>query len=144
MIFSVHVDNIFAVASSCEEMEAFKALLQTKWEISDLSPTKFALGITITHHRPLHPISLSQMAYINCLLFCFEISDTRTTDTPMITGLQLRRLDESAPVLPEIHKWQLQTPYHKLVGSLIYIVTMMPLATWQKTICDIHRSSIFG
>src|SRR6266851_2078098 len=52
VIFSIHMDDIFATASSHEEMEAFKALLQTKWEISDLGPTKFTLGIAVTHDRP--------------------------------------------------------------------------------------------
>ena len=121
VIFSIHVDDIFAVASSCEEMEAFKALLQTKWEISDLGPAKFALGIAVTRDHPSCTISLSQTAYINRLLSRFEVSDACTTETPMITGLQLHHPDESAPILPEIHKWRLQTPYRELVGSLMYL-----------------------
>jgi hypothetical protein len=124
VIFSVHVDDIFAAASSREEMEAFKALLQTKWEISDLGPAKFALGIAISRDRPSRTISLSQTAYINRLLSRFEVGDARTADTPMIAGLQLRRPDESAPEAPEILKWRLQTPYRELVGSLMYLTVV--------------------
>src|SRR6267154_6629671 len=58
VIFSIHVDDIFAATSSCEEMKAFKALLQTKWEISDLGPAKFTLGIAIAHDCPSRTISL--------------------------------------------------------------------------------------
>jgi hypothetical protein len=121
VIFSVHVDDIFAAASSHEEMEAFKSLLQTKWEISDLGPAKFALGIAIARDRPSRTITLSQTAYINRLISRFEIGDARTADTPMIAGLQLRRPDDSAPVAPEIIKWRQQTPYRELVGSLMYL-----------------------
>jgi len=121
VIFSIHVDDIFAAASSREEMEAFKALLQSKWEISDLSPAKFALGIAMTCDCASHTISLSQTTYISCLLNCFEVGDAKMADTPMVTGLQLRHPDDSAPVTPEIVKWRLQTPYHKLVSSLMYL-----------------------
>ena len=59
VIFSVHVDDIFATASSLAEMEAFKAFLQTKWKIADLRPAKFALGIAITRDSLSHIVSLS-------------------------------------------------------------------------------------
>ena len=102
-------------------MEAFKALLQTKWEISDLSPAKFALGIAITCNHPSCTISLSQTTYINHLISCFEIGDAKTADTPMVTGLQLRHPDDSAPKPPEVLKWRQQTLYRELVGSLMYL-----------------------
>jgi hypothetical protein len=121
VIFSVHVDDIFAAASSPEEMDAFKAMLESKWEISDLGPAKFALGIAISRDRPSHTICLSQTAYINRLISRFEIGDARTADTPMVAGLQLRRPDDSVATSPEIVKWRLQTPYRELVGSLMYV-----------------------
>jgi len=121
VIFSIHVDDIFTTTSSREEMEAFKALLQTKWEISDLGPAKFALGIAITCDCPSHTISLLQTTYINHLISCFEIGDAKTADTPMVTGLQLRHPDDSAPKPPEVLKWRQQTLYRELVGSLIYL-----------------------
>ena len=104
VIFSIHVDDIFAAASSPAEMEAFKALLQTKWEIADLGPAKFALGIAIARDRPSRTVSLSQTAYINRLISRFDVGDARTVDTPMVADLQLRHPDDSAPVAPEILK----------------------------------------
>jgi hypothetical protein len=90
VIFSVHVDDIFAAASSKQELESFKALLQSKWEISDLGPAKFALGIAITRDRPSHSIFLSQTAYIDHLLLRFDVGDSQSADTPMVAGLHLR------------------------------------------------------
>jgi len=54
------MDDIFTTASSPNEMEAFKALLKLKWEILDLSPIKFMLGITISHNLPSQTISIHQ------------------------------------------------------------------------------------
>jgi hypothetical protein len=111
VIFSVHVDDIFAAASFSSELESFKAQLQSKWEISDLSPAKFALRIAISHDRMSHSISLSQTTYINCLIDCFDVCDTRSVDTPMVASLQLCHPDLSAPEPPKVIKWWLQTPY---------------------------------
>jgi hypothetical protein len=111
IIFSVHVDDIFAMASSHEEMQCFKSLLESKWEVSDLSPAKFALGIAVSCNCPSRTIRLSQMAYINHLITRFKIGDARTAKTPMVAGLQLRRPDDSIPITPEVVKWRLQTPY---------------------------------
>jgi hypothetical protein len=89
VIFSIHVDDIFAVASSPEELKSFKALLQKKWEISDLGPTHFVLGIAINRDRPSHSISLSQTAYIDRLLIHFDVGNAKSAETPMVTGLHL-------------------------------------------------------
>jgi hypothetical protein len=57
-------------------MESFKALLKSKWEISDLRPAKFALGIAISRDLPSRTISLNQTAYINRLLGHFDVRDS--------------------------------------------------------------------
>jgi Reverse transcriptase (RNA-dependent DNA polymerase) len=48
IIFIIHVDNIISAMSSPEENKLFKAQLSSKWEISSLGPTKFALRIAIS------------------------------------------------------------------------------------------------
>ena len=61
VIFSVHMDNIFATALSSSKLESFKAQLQSKWEISDLGPAKFALGIVISHDHMSHSMLHSRL-----------------------------------------------------------------------------------
>jgi hypothetical protein len=102
-------------------LETFKAQLQSKWEIADLGPAKFALGIAVSRDRPSHTISLSQSAYIDRLILRFDVGDAKSADTPMVVGLHLRRPDQSVPTDPDILKWRLHTPYRELVGSLNYI-----------------------
>ena len=58
---------------------------------------------------------------IDPLLDEFGQSDARLVDTPMVTGLQLRRPDKSVPTPADIAQWVDRTPYRCLVGSLMYL-----------------------
>jgi len=87
IIFSLHVDDIFSTASSPDETAAFKSFLQSQWEIADLGPAKFALGIAMTHNIPSRTISLSQTTFIERLLERFNLKDAHPSDTPMVASL---------------------------------------------------------
>src|SRR6266851_5976961 len=89
IIFSIHVDNIFSAASSPEENNCFWDLLKSHWEISELGPAKFALGIAINCDHPASSISLSQTTFIDHIVKCFGQMDAHPCDTPMVVGLQL-------------------------------------------------------
>jgi hypothetical protein len=121
IIFSIHVDDIFAATSSLEENDRFWDLLKSHWDISELGPTKFALGIAISHDRPSRTISLSQTAFIDCVIECFRQTDAHPCDTPMVARLQLCRPNPSTPPSSETTAWVDHTPYCALVGSLNYI-----------------------
>ena len=97
------------------------ALLKSKWEISELGPAKFALGITFSHDHAAHTITLSQSMFIDKVVNQFNLSDAHPCDTPMVAGLILHCPNKTIPVPPKIAKWQAQTPYHTLVGTLNYI-----------------------
>jgi hypothetical protein len=121
VIFVVHMDDIISAGLSPEENEHFCDLLKSKWEITQLGEPKFALGIAISCDRPNHSITLSQSSKIDQLVEEYGQTNARTIDTPMVTGLQLRRPDKSAPVPSEIVEWEARTPYRSLVGSLMYL-----------------------
>ena len=120
-IFVVHVDDIISAASSPEENERFRDFLKTKWEISELGEPKYALGIAISRNLDNHSVSLSQTSKIDQIVEEFGQKDARPVDTPMVTGLQLRRPDKNERTPPEITEWIERTPYRSLVGSLMYI-----------------------
>jgi hypothetical protein len=102
IIFAVHVDDIISIASNAAENDRFKADLRSKWKISDLGEAKFALSIAISRDRPHRTISLSQSAFIECIVSDFGQTDAHPVDTPMVTGLQLHRPDKSELVPPSI------------------------------------------
>ena len=119
VMFAVHVDDIFLILNPPEENAHFCDQLKSKWDISDLGPIKFALGITI--ERNADTISLSQTTFIDRIIEQFGQTDTHPVDTPMVAGLQLRHPDKSIPIPSEVTKWRERTPYRELVGSLNYI-----------------------
>jgi len=121
IIFAVHVDNIISASSSPRENELFKSLLKEKWDISDLGPVKFALGITVSHNLETSTISISQTALINRVVNQFNQTNTHTPDVSMSPRSQLQRPDKRIPTLPEVAAWSEHTPYRSLVRSLMYI-----------------------
>ncbi len=121
VIFGVHVDDIYSIANPPEENARFKAELRSKWEISDLGPIKFTLGIAVERDRTSRSISLSQTAFIDRLITRFNLSDAHPVDTPMVQGLQIRRPDKTIPPDADLRDWIERTPYRELIGSLNYI-----------------------
>jgi transposase InsO family protein len=120
-IFALHVDDIICASSSAEETDKFRSELLSKWEISDLGPIKFALGIAISRDTTSRTISLSQNAYIDRILTRFGQTDAHPCDTPIVLGLRLRRPDMSSGVDAQTEAWMKRTPYRELVGSLNYL-----------------------
>ena len=121
IIFAVHVDDIVSAASSPAENARFKTELSSQWQISDLGQAKYALGISITRHLPTRTISISQTAFIDRVVECFNIHSAHTVDTPMVGGLCLHSPDKTIPLTPDLASWVERTPYAALVGSLMYI-----------------------
>ena len=121
IIFAVHVDDIISIASNSSENTHFKSLLKDKWDITDLGPAKFALGIAISRNLTAGTISISQTALIDRVVDQFNQRDAHPVNVPMVAGLQLRRPDKNELVSPEITAWAERTPYRSLVGSLMYI-----------------------
>ena len=113
----------FSISNPPQENIRFHNQLKSKWDISDLGLIKFALGIAIECNNCT--ISLSQTAFIDCVLEQFRQTNAHPVDTPMVTGLQLRHPDKSIPVSLEVAKWREQTPYCKLVSSLNYVTVVM-------------------
>ena len=121
LVFTLHVDDIIAASSSPKETKQFRDLLKSKWEITELGEPKYALGIAISHNHETRTISLSQSAKINQLVNKYGQQVAHSVDTPMVTGLQLRRPDKSVTVPADIAEWSERTLYHSLMGSLMYI-----------------------
>ena len=120
-IFVLHINDILSASSNPNDNSWFHDKLKAQWDISDLGPTKFALGIAITRDRPNRLLSLSQTAKIDRLVEQYNQNDAHPVDTPMVAGLQLRRPDKNLPTPPEITEWVERTPYRSLVGSLMYL-----------------------
>ena len=97
----------------------FKSQLQTKWQISDGGPAHFHIGITIERDCSAHTIALSQTVFIDCIISQFHLDNAHPIGTPFEPGMYLSKA--SSPTSPEDRSAMAKTPYHELVGSLMYI-----------------------
>jgi hypothetical protein len=120
-MFAVHVDDIICISDTPAENDRFKSELRQHWELSDLGPVKYALGIAITRDRKSRTISLSQTALIDRIVEQFGQLDAHPTDTPMVAGYKVVRPDKTIPVSETEADWIQRTPYRSLIGTLNYL-----------------------
>jgi reverse transcriptase-like protein len=99
LILAVHVDDCIFTGSSNKLIMLYKQKLNTCYALTDLGPVHWLLGIRITHNQATHTISLLQATFIDTILACFSLSDTKPYGTPMVPGANYIKKD--APTTPE-------------------------------------------
>ena len=83
----VYVDDMIVTGNDLEEMKALKEYLSKEFEMKDLGPLKYFLGIEVS--RSSKGIFLSQRKYAVDLLHETGMSACQPVDTPMEEGLKL-------------------------------------------------------
>ncbi len=106
------VDNLLFASSAQTKVDRVKGALHSKFGIKDLGEAEFILGIQVQRH-PTGQIFLSQQAYLKDVLARFNMTECRTKDTPMDSGIQLEPSKVEAE--PELKRTYLQA-----IGSLLY------------------------
>jgi hypothetical protein len=96
--------------------------LPERFEISDLGPINWLLGVSITRNLKAKTISLSQQAYFEQIIARFGLQDACSTVTPMEPGIDLS-LDSPA-VSPTVLTPAEKTKYREMIGCLMYAAVM--------------------
>jgi hypothetical protein len=112
----LYVDDMIITGDDSEYIAFVKARLNEQFLMSDLCPLRYFLGIEFSSTPS--GIYLSQEKYIQDLLACSSLIDTRTIETPLELNLQLRATDGTP--LPD------PTRYRHIVGSLVYLAVTRP------------------
>jgi hypothetical protein len=68
VILAIHVDDSTMTGSSVNLQKEYKARINAKFQLTDLGPISWLLGLAITRDRATCTLSLSQHAYIDTLL----------------------------------------------------------------------------
>ena len=82
------------------------------------------MGITITHDRAKHLVSISQTALIDCIITQFGQTDADPISTPMDPSIMKSLICPSPsdpPLSPDAAHDLARIPYRSLVGSLMYL-----------------------
>jgi hypothetical protein len=99
-------------------MTKFKEELKGHFEITDLGPVKWILGIRVTRDRTARTISLDQESYIEKMATRFGLENAHPIRTPMVHGEVLEH--SMSPSTPAAKERMVNIPYRELVGSLMY------------------------
>lgn len=117
IIMPVYVDDITFV--SADKLAIARAVeeLFTHFQLRDLGPTSYLLGIEIERNWANRTVSLCQHRYIVDKLALFGMADCRPVKTPMVPGTRLEKAsaEDAATVDKEL--------YMRSVGALMYLAT---------------------
>ena len=109
----VHVDDclIFGKAPAVQKV---KTIIASLFEVTDIGPATYFLGLQISREREMHMLCLGQRKYTEDVLSRFGMSTCKPRLSPLETNCQL---DDTGDLLEE------KVPYGALVGSLLYLST---------------------
>jgi Reverse transcriptase (RNA-dependent DNA polymerase) len=74
-IVAVATDNFTIISESDSSTKLLKKQIHKHWEISDLGPINWLLGMKISHDAKSRTISLCQQSYIELILVCFNLEN---------------------------------------------------------------------
>ena len=106
------------IGNNMKMVKSVKNLLAKKFDMKDLRPANFILGMQITRDREKRKLWLGQEKYIKEILKKFNMMDCKPVGTPMSSGTKLSA--EQCPKTDEEIEEMARVPYASAVGSLMY------------------------
>ncbi|KAK3133143.1 hypothetical protein QOZ80_6AG0532910 [Eleusine coracana subsp. coracana] len=116
LLVGVYVDDLVITGTKDAEVAAFKEDMKATFQMSDLGPLSFYLGIEV--HQDDSGITLRQTAYAKRIVELAGLTDCNPALTPMEEKLKLSRHSTAKEVDA--------TQYRRLVGSLRYLAHTRP------------------
>jgi hypothetical protein len=111
LLVGVYVDDLVITGTKDAEVVVFKEEMKATFQMSDLGPLSFYLGIEV--HQDDSGITLRQIAYTKSVVELAGLTDCNPALTPMEEKLKLSRDSTTEEVDA--------TQYRRLVGSLCYL-----------------------
>jgi len=113
---AVYVDDLLIFGPSLAEIKKIKRSLRNRFQMTDLGPCSYYLGMSIRRDRQNRILYLSQEAYIHKVIHQFGMDDCTPVSTPIETSpLPGNRPEYTCPSDQRIE-------YQRIVGSLMYIM----------------------
>ncbi|GFQ02696.1 retrovirus-related pol polyprotein from transposon tnt 1-94 [Phtheirospermum japonicum] len=86
VILTLYVDDMLLIGNSMKMVKSVKGLLAKKFDMKDLGPANFILGMQIKRHHEKQKLWLGQEKYINEILKKFRMADCKPVGTPISKG----------------------------------------------------------
>ncbi|EKG09467.1 Integrase catalytic core [Macrophomina phaseolina MS6] len=113
---AVYVDDLLIVGPSIAEIKKIKRSLRNRFQMTDLGPCSYYLGMSIQRDQQNRILHLSQEAYIDKIIHQFGMDDCKPVNTPIETS----PLPENVPEYTCTTEQRIE--YQRIVGSLMYIM----------------------
>jgi hypothetical protein len=114
IIVVTHVDDMLVCGPNPTLIAEFKKQLSKIFQMNDLGPVTYFLGVRIIRDRKNRTIQLIQDAYIRKIIGRYKLEDSKPTSTPMQQGIQL------APNTEQASKADIEE-YQSKMGSITYL-----------------------
>jgi len=118
VFFVLYADDILFIGNDVGLLFSVKVLLSSKFNMKDLGEASHILGIKLVRDRKKRMLGLSQATYIDTILACFSMQDSKKGFLPFRHGINLSK-DQSPKTPAEMEKMK-AVPYASAVGSLMY------------------------
>jgi hypothetical protein len=122
VIIAAATDDFTFIADSTETTTLVKSQMNEHFELVDLGPINWLLGVSVVRDVKNRTISLGQEAYIEQILARFQLDGSRPAVTPMEPGADFT--PDSPSVSPTLLTAAEKTTYREMIGSLMYLAVM--------------------
>jgi transposase InsO family protein len=118
-IAGVNVDDMLIAASGDAPMAYTKGILQKAFELKDLGPVRWLLGIRVEHDQAKRTVAISQTAAIEAVAERFRQASAKPCFAPLVQGMRLS--PEDAPETAEEKVAMENVPYRAALGCVMYL-----------------------
>ena len=112
VILAIYVDDSWIMGKR-EEVDKVKRELQAEFEMKDLGPLEYFLGMSVSRDRKRRTITLSQGPYLRTILDHFGMLRANSVSTPVAVGTDLSSSTENDELVEP-------KEYQCLVGSMMW------------------------
>ncbi|GJW96857.1 putative ribonuclease H-like domain-containing protein [Tanacetum coccineum] len=116
LLVQVYVNDIIFGLTKKELCNAFKKLMQEKFQMSSMGELTFFLGLQVQQKKD--GIFISQDKYVDEILKKFGFTEVKTASTPIETQKPLLKDENGEEV--DVHM------YRSMIGSLMYLTSSRP------------------
>lgn len=116
-LVAIYVDDLLLTGPPNGNIPKLKAALSKRFQMSDLGPCTYYLGMVISRDRPNRALSLDQSAYVRKVLENHAMTDSKPMNTPMDANSVLTKAPDGYDAPTDMRQ-----KYQSAVGSLMYIM----------------------